>query len=219
MIIGISGRARSGKDSIAEIMIKKFNFKRVSFADSLKELSAEAFNITLNHFHDNDKKDVAFESPLQVNIDHMQSLVMLLKGAGCAPSQAQIDSLIDEGISMQFVSPRDLLQRVGTNLCRNHFGDSVWINIFKNKIEKTEGHCIVTDVRFLNERQAIKDLKGCNFLILRPSLPALALDAHESEFLGSSPEGIDVTVLNDSTLHSLQYELELWWQAKVKTIR
>lgn len=184
MIIGISGRARSGKDSIANIMIKKFNFKRISFADSLKEISAEAFNIPLSHFHDNDKKDVAFESPLQVNIDHMQSLVMLLKGAGCAPSQAQIDNLIDEGLTMTFVSPRDLLQRVGTNLCRNHLGDSVWINIFKDKVRQTEGHCIVTDVRFINEREAIKDLKGCNFLIVRPSLPHITADAHESELLG-----------------------------------
>lgn len=219
MIIGISGRARSGKDSIAAIMIKKFNFTRVSFADSLKEISAEAFNIPLNHFHDTDKKDVAFESPLQVNIDHMQSLVMLLKGAGCAPSQAQIDNLIDDGISMKFVSPRDLLQKVGTNLCRNHFGDSVWLDIFKNKIKKTEGHCIVTDVRFINERQAIKDLEGCNFLILRPSLSPIDGNSHESELLGCSSEKIDVTIFNDSTIHSLQYDLELWWQAKSKTLR
>jgi hypothetical protein len=219
MIIGISGRAKAGKDSIAAIMIKKFGFQRVSFADSLKEISANAFNIPLETFHDVKLKDAAFVSPLQVNIDHMQSLVMLLKGAGCAPSQAQIDSLIDDGLSMQFVSPRDLLQKVGTNLCRNHFGDSVWINIFKNKIQKIEGHCIVTDVRFINERQAIKDLNGCNFLIIRPSLMPIDLNSHESELLGCSPELIDVTVMNDSTIHSLQYDLELWWHAKSKTLR
>jgi hypothetical protein len=219
MILGISGRARAGKDTVAEIFIKKFNFKRVSFADPLKEICSEAFNIPLDTFHNNTKKDVAFESPLQVNIDHMQSLVMLLKGAGCAPSQAQIDSLVDDGISMQFVSPRDLLQRVGTNLCRNHLGDSVWINIFKNKISKTEGHCIVTDVRFLNERQAIRDLGGVNFLVIRESSPPMPADAHESELLAYSPENIQVFVDNSSTVNSLHADMESWWGVKSRAIR
>jgi hypothetical protein len=219
MIIGISGRARAGKDTVAEIFIKKFGFKRVSFADSLKEICSEAFGIELDTFHNNDKKDVAFENPLQVNIDHMQSLVMLLKGAGCAPSQAQIDSLIDEGLSMQFVSPRDLLQRVGTNLCRNHFGDSVWISIFKHKIQNTQGHTVVADVRFVNERQAIRDLEGVNFLVSRDSLPPLATDAHESELLGCSPENIQVFVTNDSTVASLHRDIETWWGVKSRNLR
>jgi hypothetical protein len=219
MLIGISGRARAGKDTLAEFFIKKFGFKRVSFADSLKEVCSEAFGIPLDTFHDNNKKDVAFEKPLQVNIDHMQSLVMLLKGAGCAPTQAQIDNLIDDGISMQFVSPRDLLQRVGTNLCRNHLGDSMWINIFKDKIKKTEGHCIVTDVRFLNERAAITDLNGINILIIRESLPPLPADAHESELLGASPENIQVFVTNDSTVGALHREIESWWNARSKVLK
>lgn len=218
MIIGVSGRARSGKDSIAQIMIDRFNFSKIAFADSLKEISAKAFEIELLDFHDNSKKDVAFLKPLQVNINHIESLVMLLKGAGCAPSQAQIDALVADGLAMTFVSPRDLLQRVGTDLCRNHLGDSVWIDIFKGKVQKMEGHCIITDVRFLNERQVIKDLNGCNFLILRPSLPAMSLDAHESEHIAMSEEKIDVVIYNDSTVRSLQNDLSLWWQAKVKTL-
>lgn len=219
MIIGISGRAGAGKDTLAEIFIKKFNFKRVSFADSLKEVCSEAFCIPLATFHDNTKKDVAFESPLQVNIDHMQSLVMLLKGAGCAPSQAQIDNLLDDGLSMQFVSPRDLLQRVGTNLCRNHLGDEVWINIFKDKIQKSQGHTIVTDIRFLNERKVITDLEGVNILVVRDSLPPLPADAHESELLSVSPENIQVFVTNNGTVTSMHADLESWWNARSKAWR
>jgi hypothetical protein len=219
MIIGISGRARAGKDTVAEIFIKKFGFEKVSFADSLKEICSETFGIELDTFHSNDKKDVAFANPLQVNIDHIQSLVMLLKGAGCAPSQAQIDSLIAEGLTMQFVSPRDLLQRVGTNLCRIHFGDSVWINIFKHKIQNSQGHTVVADVRFINERQAIRDLEGVNFLVTRDSLPPLAADAHESEQLGTSPENIQVFVANDDTVAALHRDVESWWGARSRNLR
>jgi hypothetical protein len=36
MIVGISGFARSGKDTSAEILVNEFGFKRMAFADALK---------------------------------------------------------------------------------------------------------------------------------------------------------------------------------------
>ena len=37
MIIGISGYARSGKDSVANILVQDFGFERRAFADKLRE--------------------------------------------------------------------------------------------------------------------------------------------------------------------------------------
>ena len=36
MIIGLSGYARSGKDEVANILVKNFGFKRVAFADPIR---------------------------------------------------------------------------------------------------------------------------------------------------------------------------------------
>lgn len=218
MIIGVSGRARSGKDTIAKIMIDKFGFKKISFADSLKEIASDAFEIPLNYFHDDDKKDSPFPMPILVTEQHLERLVKNLLAAGCDITQNQVNELNSKGLGLSFVSPRQLLQIVGTDLCRGTLGNTVWIDIFKRKVSVAEGNFIVPDVRFLNERSAIKELKGYNFLIIRPGLPPIAESAHESELLGISKELIDTVILNDSTVNSLQMEIELWWGAKSKAL-
>jgi hypothetical protein len=38
MIIGLSGYAQSGKDTVAQILISEFGFTRVAFADKIREL-------------------------------------------------------------------------------------------------------------------------------------------------------------------------------------
>ena len=38
MIIGLSGYARSGKDTVAETLIREFGFERVAFADPIREI-------------------------------------------------------------------------------------------------------------------------------------------------------------------------------------
>lgn len=37
MIIGLSGYARSGKDSVAELLVLNYGFKRVAFADGIRQ--------------------------------------------------------------------------------------------------------------------------------------------------------------------------------------
>lgn len=218
MIIGVSGRARSGKDTIAKIMIDKFGFKKASFADPLKEFCSNAFEIPINYFYDDNLKDSPFEVPVLVTETHLERLIVNLTNAGCVFTPDQINEINLKGLGFIFVSPRNLLQRVGTDLCRGSLGDTIWIDIFKRNIAKSDGNFIIPDARFLNERKAIKDLGGYNFLILRPNLPPITESAHESEVLGISKELIDVTILNDSTINSLQMEIELWWGAKCKAL-
>ena len=219
MIIGVNGRARSGKDTIAKVMIDKFGFQKISFADPLKNICSDAFEIPLNYFHDDNLKDSPFEVPVLVTEQHLERLVTNLISAGCTFTNGQINELNTKGLGFILISPRNLLQRVGTDFVRGTLGDRTWIDIFKRKISSTEGNFIVPDARFLNERKVIKELGGYNFLIIRPGLPPIAESAHESELLGISEELIDVTILNDSTVNSLQMEIELWWTAKQKSRR
>lgn len=41
MIIGLSGYAQSGKDTVAQILIDNFGFERIAFADKIRELLYE----------------------------------------------------------------------------------------------------------------------------------------------------------------------------------
>jgi len=214
MILGISGRARAGKDTLADLFVKEYGFKRVSFADSLKEVCSLAFNINLSDFYDDNIKDKKWESPLEVNEDIANALLSLIEQRGISINESQRSNFIEEATKLSFISPRDLLQRVGTDLCRKTIDDQIWINIFINKISKAEGFYISADVRFKNEREAIAKLGGKNLLILRPDLPEITLNSHESEILGCDPYMIDVTIINDSTIHTLKDEVRNWWHDK-----
>ena len=41
MIIGLTGYAQSGKDTVAQILVEKYGYTRIAFADKIRELSYE----------------------------------------------------------------------------------------------------------------------------------------------------------------------------------
>jgi hypothetical protein len=41
MIIGITGKARSGKDTVAAHLVKHYGFKRIGFADAVKDMALD----------------------------------------------------------------------------------------------------------------------------------------------------------------------------------
>jgi hypothetical protein len=51
MIIGLTGFARSGKDSVAKVLVEHYGFTRVAFADKIKDLLVEMDPILENGHH------------------------------------------------------------------------------------------------------------------------------------------------------------------------
>lgn len=74
MIIGLSGRAGVGKTTLANIAEQNYNFRRTSFAASLKSeviawMAEEGFEFTReNFFLDDNHKNALFEVPAHLNI-------------------------------------------------------------------------------------------------------------------------------------------------------
>jgi len=60
-LIGIAGKARSGKDSIAEYLVDFFNAHRYALADPLKEACSVAFGIPLHKFYEAEFKETIDE--------------------------------------------------------------------------------------------------------------------------------------------------------------
>lgn len=46
MIIGLVGKAQAGKDTVADYLVKHFFFQKAAFADDLKALCKDMFNLT-----------------------------------------------------------------------------------------------------------------------------------------------------------------------------
>lgn len=56
MIIGLSGKAKSGKDCLADYLVQNYGFVKVAFADELKLLCASTFNLSNEQLYGNLKE-------------------------------------------------------------------------------------------------------------------------------------------------------------------
>ena len=61
MLIGICGRAGSGKDTVGDYLIEKYNFKKIALADPIKRLVKDVFVLDDHTVYDR----VAREQPLE----------------------------------------------------------------------------------------------------------------------------------------------------------
>lgn len=166
MIIGVSGYARAGKDEIAKILVEEFDFKRVAFADKLREVL-----YALNPIVDTWGR-VAEGS--QIGIPDEPFSVTYLQ-----------DVIEDErygwdGYKESPYGPeiRRLLQRLGTEAGRNTLWDSIWVDAAL-KDYKPGDRLVVPDMRFPNEFDAIKARGGMTWRVNRKGVgPA---NSHASE--------------------------------------
>ena len=46
MLIGLVGKARSGKDTVADHLVKNYNFRKIAFSDKLKKVCSELLDLT-----------------------------------------------------------------------------------------------------------------------------------------------------------------------------
>lgn len=197
MLIVISGKARAGKDSVFNVLAKCGGFKRIAFADPLKNMCSSVFNIPLNYFYDDDKKDAPFETPIDY-IDFHSALQFAVNAD--LPLQ-----------QLEFKSPRDLLQQVGTDIVRKHVDNEFWIKLLVKQLQTTEGNVAITDARFQNERDALKAIGGTLMLVTKPDTTAAG---HSSENDLGSEADYDIVVNNNGTLAELDHDISMWYSMK-----
>lgn len=97
------------------------------------------------------------------------------------------------------VSPRRIMQTMGTEWGRSVIGDDVWIRLLSMRAADYD-RVVVPDVRFDNEAEWIRSQGGVVFRIERPG--CAAVEAHPSEG-GVSDRLIDGTIINNAGTHEL----------------
>lgn len=175
ILIGIAGKKRSGKDTVADFLIEKFYPNQViklGFADEVKTIVARM----------------------------VQSVDPRFLTAPTREVQKYIEA------NKQLFRP--LLQWTGTDYFRTVFGEDIWIKKFAQKIlnlgDSTQ-IAIVTDIRFLNEVNFIKDAGGFLLKVSRNASATIgqSTDEHISETQLDSYRDFDYTIRNDLSLKSL----------------
>ena len=103
------------------------------------------------------------------------------------------------------ITPREIFQKVGKFI--RSIDNNYFVNYLKVQLLNGTGKRIITDVRYDNEAQMIKELGGTIIKIVRPDYLS-DFDNHESEN-GIMEKYVDVIIINDSTVENLHKKINL----------
>lgn len=166
MIVGFSGKAGSGKDTIAREISNKlieehFRVSRFAFANTLKIKLSIALGIPDQYF---------FDTFLKNNYSYCSNDMKLYRNDEVKPTE-------------NIYTIRELMQKYGTSM-REEFGEDFWV---KRTFKDISDYCahddivFITDVRFKNEFKAIKDRNGIVININNPSITSNSKHISETD--------------------------------------
>jgi hypothetical protein len=218
MIIGVSGKAGSGKDTVADHLVKEYGFVKVALADPMKRFCMEAFDFT--------------EEQLWGKSENRNAPDMRYPW----DSTREVD-----GWGHSYLTPRYALQQLGTEWGRNCYPD-VWVDHalrvakkiltpfepnhkivkegwycytqvegFNNTFDiKEPGGVVISDIRFNNELAAIKKV-GRVVQVVRAGAGlegAAGTHRSEAEQDGFADDDFDHIIVNQTTVKSLLMKVD-----------
>ena len=190
MIVSISGKIGSGKDTIADIIMQYtpyHNWEVKKFAGKLKDIAEILSGVPKINFEDQEfkKQDMGSEWGMTY---------------------------------------RDLLQKLGTEAMRNGLHENVWVNALfadyrpiNDELRQSMGNVIdysncewpnwiITDCRFPNELEAVKNRKGLTIKVIRDSGNTIGT-THASETALDCYTNWDYVIDNNGSIEDLRQQI------------
>lgn len=133
MIIGLCGEQGSGKNTIGNILVERYGFHQMAFADALKDIVAIMFGW---------KREL-------LEGDTEESRIW----------REEVDEWWSSRLGIVKFTPRTALQMVGTNAMRDGFHPDIWIALIERRLSEYK-NVVITDVRFSNEMRMIRKHGG-----------------------------------------------------------
>lgn len=203
MIIGITGKKRSGKDTTGEYLVDVRGFTKLSFAKPLKDVVSKYLGA--NSVDESDREDIqdfrmwdsgVIAAAKQLGLPQDKLLYKTLEVF------EPFSTLRTDSFTEYRMTYRQVLQLFGTDVCRA-LQDDIWVSYTINKILKdTSKNYVITDTRFDNEAIALKEIGG---RIVQVNRRGFVGDSHKSE-KGVSPHLID-KVIDNTTFQELYSQL------------
>ena len=181
MILGVTGLIGSGKDTIADYLVTHHGFKRLSFAASLKDAVSAVFGWDRELLEGTTKTSRAWRE--------------------------EVDEWWADRLAMPNLTPRWVLQYWGTDVFRNHFHTDIWVASVENKLRQAKDDIVITDCRFSNEVNAIKQSGGITCRVTRGENPVwyqAAVDYNRGPD-GNSSWALGKAKLDKHQVHASEY--------------
>ena len=180
MIVGVAGFIGSGKDTIADYLITFKGFRRMSYAEPLKDAVASIFGWDRELLEGTTKYSREWRDT--------------------------VDNWWAERLDIKHLTPRWVLQQWGTEVGRRAFHDDIWIASVENKLRSIKDDIVISDCRFPNELKSVKRAGGITIRVMRGPNPywydsAVALN--KGYYTTGYVEARKV--LDDSGIHASEY--------------
>jgi len=204
-VLGISGPAGSGKDTVADYLIETHGWDgKLSFARNLKNMCKAVFKMSEWQVSSQEGKRATFGKPIVFTEGHLGSVLFWMSQTHANfPIAAGAKEKVKALVGRELRTPREILQMIGTDICRSLISsyhlDIVW------KDAAADGNWVVTDVRFPNEAEMLaNDLKGSVIKVFRPQASSCEGETktHLSEVALSSWSGFSDTI--DNSIEGLE---------------
>ena len=195
-VIALCGLIGSGKDTVADFLVTEHGFKRASFAGTLKDAVAAVFGWDREMLEGKSKEGREWRE--------------------------QVDPWWAKRLGIPDLTPRLMLQLWGTEVCRKGFHNDIWVASVENQLRNTKDNIVISDCRFPNEVEAMRNAGARVGWVKRGMLPdwyttavwanrgdadaqaklaEMGIHASETSWIGTQ---FDFEINNNGTLADLQ---------------
>ncbi len=180
MIVGVAGFIGSGKDTIADYLITFKGFRRMSYAEPLKDAISAIFGWDRELLEGTTKYSREWRDT--------------------------IDPWWAERLDIKHLTPRWVLQQWGTEVGRRAFHDDIWIASVENKLRSIKDDIVLSDCRFPNELKSVKRAGGITIRVMRgpnPNWYDSAVSLNKGYYSSGYVEARKI--LEDKGVHASEY--------------
>ena len=179
MIIGISGKAESGKDTAANMLKILYGNPNISYEDYNNKNYNKFADIEVIHF-----ADILKETAMTM----------------CVLSEEDVYTQHGKKRKIEWlgITVRELLQKLGTCI-RQNIDEDFWVKSLWAVVDNWN-NVIIADVRFPNEVNSIKERGG---IVIRLNRDKSRIDYHISETALDDYKEWDLVIDNNSTKEDL----------------
>ena len=190
MILGISGKAGAGKDTVSKMIV--YTLWYYNYSQRLKPFGIEHYNNTYERFGDVIDFTHWYKTSFANKLKQCLSNIL-----NVSISRFEDNEFKKSEVEWLGITVRELLQKFGTAI-RNEVCDDFWVKACLKDYEKWD-NWIISDVRFKSEAKGIKDLEG---IIVRVNREGAGAGNHISE-VDLDDYSFDYVINNDSNMEDL----------------
>ncbi len=149
-VVCLSGWKGSGKDTVADYLVAKYGYTKLSFASVLKDMVAELYQIPRTHLDDREMKEKAILSLPVIDSD---------------PFSSQIHSMLSSEFREGYWTPRALCILEGS--VKRSVYSNYWVKTVAARMkQQPDSRFVISDMRYKSEADTLSMLLPWDELLL-----------------------------------------------------